>query len=214
MDTKGEQTRNSILMAAGELFAEHGRDGVKVRAIASAADVNAAAINYYFGSKDELYFEAVKYVCKETKGDLGEDFEHRVEAAATREELLELLNHFICEKVNGFLAVDRSTEPWKRLLALRMFLDDTDELKRVIDDFRPEFEAEVKLFRRLNPDLTREEATLTVFSMIGQLSFYVFARSAVTIFLEIDDYSRALAKKLNRLIYQNLQVPLNLPSLD
>lgn len=43
-----------ILSATRDLFAEAGFAGVTVRAVARAAGVNLAMINYYFGSKDRL----------------------------------------------------------------------------------------------------------------------------------------------------------------
>ena len=54
----GESTRNDILNAAGQLFAEYGYAGTTNRAICDKAGTNTAAINYYFGGKDGLY-EAV-----------------------------------------------------------------------------------------------------------------------------------------------------------
>lgn len=51
-------TRERILAAAGPLFAKKGFEATGVRAIASAAEVNLAAVNYHFGSKDAL-IEAV-----------------------------------------------------------------------------------------------------------------------------------------------------------
>lgn len=47
-------TRERILVAAAPLFAEHGFDATGVRAIAAIAEVNIAAVNYHFGSKDAL----------------------------------------------------------------------------------------------------------------------------------------------------------------
>ena len=48
-----------ILESATRQFAEFGFDDTSVRAIAGAARVNPALINYYFRSKDELYREVV-----------------------------------------------------------------------------------------------------------------------------------------------------------
>ncbi len=46
------------LLDAGELlFAAHGWNGVSIRAIASAADVSLAALNYHFGEKENLLAE-------------------------------------------------------------------------------------------------------------------------------------------------------------
>lgn len=49
------ETRDRILDAAERLFAEHGFDGTSLRQITDAAGVNLAAVNYHFGSKEDLY---------------------------------------------------------------------------------------------------------------------------------------------------------------
>lgn len=47
-------TKEQIVDTAEELFAEQGIDGVSLRAITQAADVNLASVNYHFGSKEGL----------------------------------------------------------------------------------------------------------------------------------------------------------------
>lgn len=49
-----DPARERILEVAQELFATRGFDAVSVRELAQAAEVNLAAVNYYFGSKDGL----------------------------------------------------------------------------------------------------------------------------------------------------------------
>ena len=51
-------TKDRILDAAESLFMEHGFEATSLRSITAAADVNLAAVNYHFGSKEEL-FQAV-----------------------------------------------------------------------------------------------------------------------------------------------------------
>src|SRR5262245_23644582 len=58
-DTEADKTRERILEAAGELFAERGFEGTTVRDICQAAGANVAAVNYYFRDKERLYTEAV-----------------------------------------------------------------------------------------------------------------------------------------------------------
>ena len=58
-NANSEATRERIIRAASELFAEHGRAGASVRAIAQTAEVNGAMISHYFGGKDGLYQECV-----------------------------------------------------------------------------------------------------------------------------------------------------------
>jgi TetR/AcrR family transcriptional regulator len=50
-----EGTREALLAAGTELFAERGYDGVRVWAIAHAAGVNKAMVSYHFGGKRKLY---------------------------------------------------------------------------------------------------------------------------------------------------------------
>ncbi len=51
-------TKDRILDVAESLFMEHGFEATSLRSITAAAGVNLAAVNYHFGSKEEL-FQAV-----------------------------------------------------------------------------------------------------------------------------------------------------------
>jgi AcrR family transcriptional regulator len=53
-------TREALLAAGTELFAERGYDGVPVAAIAARAHVNKAMISYHFGGKRKLYLAIVR----------------------------------------------------------------------------------------------------------------------------------------------------------
>lgn len=55
---KNSATQLRILDAAEALFMEHGFEATSLRQITSVATVNLAAVNYHFGSKEDL-FEAV-----------------------------------------------------------------------------------------------------------------------------------------------------------
>jgi TetR/AcrR family transcriptional regulator len=52
-------TREALLAAGTELFAERGYDGVPLWAIAQKAGVNKAMVNYHFGGKRKLYLAIV-----------------------------------------------------------------------------------------------------------------------------------------------------------
>jgi len=53
-------TKQSILDAAEFLFATRGFRGTSLRAITGKANVNLAAVNYHFGSKESLLAEVIK----------------------------------------------------------------------------------------------------------------------------------------------------------
>lgn len=54
MQQTGANSRDQILIAARQVFAEKGFDGARVDAIAVTAGVNKSLIYYYFKSKDEI----------------------------------------------------------------------------------------------------------------------------------------------------------------
>jgi AcrR family transcriptional regulator len=82
-------TKTRIVSATEMLFLQRGYDGTSLRAITTEANVNLAAVNYHFGSKEELFTmllterldplneeRAIRLDALKTKGF---DREHRVE---------------------------------------------------------------------------------------------------------------------------------------
>lgn len=55
------QTREHILAAARELFAERGYAGATVRAIAAQAGVNPAMLRHFFGTKQGVFVAAMEF---------------------------------------------------------------------------------------------------------------------------------------------------------
>ncbi len=60
MTTAQFSTKDRILNAAEVLFAEQGFAGTSLREVTSRADVNIAAVNYHFGSKENLINEVFR----------------------------------------------------------------------------------------------------------------------------------------------------------
>ena len=56
-EAEGRGVQDRLIEAAEELFCTRGFNDTSVRDIAGAADCNVASVNYYFGSKDNLYRE-------------------------------------------------------------------------------------------------------------------------------------------------------------
>ena len=57
----GQETRQNLLVAAGEIFARKGFREATIAEICRQATANTAAINYHFGSKEALYVESWRY---------------------------------------------------------------------------------------------------------------------------------------------------------
>jgi len=60
MSSQQFSTKDRILGAAEELFAQFGFAGTSLRQVTGRADVNIAAVNYHFGSKENLVNEVFR----------------------------------------------------------------------------------------------------------------------------------------------------------
>lgn len=61
MREDGKETREKLLNAACEVFAEKGYRDATIAAICRRAGVNVSLVNYYFGDKANLYVETWQY---------------------------------------------------------------------------------------------------------------------------------------------------------
>lgn len=58
--TAQQETRDRLLEAAGQVFAERGFHQATIREICDKAGANVASVNYYFRGKEDLYIEVLK----------------------------------------------------------------------------------------------------------------------------------------------------------
>ena len=84
MAKTGCSTRDRVLQAAFQLFAERGFEGATTQEICSLAQANIAAVNYHYGSKENLY-RAVWEHGSETAQRV---WDERMSGATTAEERL------------------------------------------------------------------------------------------------------------------------------
>lgn len=127
-----EQTKASLVQAAGELFAERGYNGVTARQVVSRAGVSLGGIPYHFGSMEALYRETLIEACKASAGS--EHFK-TLANASTPQEALHLAVVMLLE---GYSAVD---VPWQVKLIEREFLEPSDMFRDVIRlKLRPDWE--------------------------------------------------------------------------
>jgi AcrR family transcriptional regulator len=82
--SRGDQTRETLLKAALEVFGRSGFDAASTRAIAEKAGVNQALIGYHFGGKQGLYlgvFEHIVGQMQQRMAPVAADVTRRLESA-------------------------------------------------------------------------------------------------------------------------------------
>jgi AcrR family transcriptional regulator len=164
-----DATKDRLLQAAGEEFAEKGFECARIRAICDRAQANVASVNYHFGDKEQLYVQAVldAHRCgiEAGEGDVPD-------AAEPAEELRAFVRHFLCRVLSL-----HDPDDWRHRLVLREMLHPTTASDVLIREaIRPRFEQLLGILRRFCPDAEERKMHAMAFSVIGQCLHYKMAR--------------------------------------
>lgn len=125
LETSKENTRDKILNAAGEVFAEQGFEGATIRAITQRAGVNVAAVNYHFRDKAELYTRLIFDACCARKiAD-----EVMAQPIETSEKKLRTIIFHWLEYM-----LDPDRPEWQRLLMAREMANPTTALDALVEN--------------------------------------------------------------------------------
>jgi len=203
-------TKQALIVAAGELFAEHGLEGTSIRAIAEKGSANIAAINYHFGSKENLYTETLRFVVTQCARPCAQAAVQDPEWSKTPEGRSRMLEALVKERFTSYLSPEQPR--WYGRLFLRSMLDPTPSLEKVVKQVMlPEHEAMLEVLQRIRPGLTEDEARFWVFSLLGQIAFYVFSEAAIRMVLEEDVYDAHFLNAAARHVTQMMTTALGLP---
>jgi AcrR family transcriptional regulator len=185
-----EDTKDRILEAAGQIFAEKGFRNATVREICQTAQANLAAVNYHFGDKERLYIETVKRAHR-ARMDQAElpDWPSGIAPA-------EKLHGFIYMFLRRMLADDQAS--WHTHLMLRELAHPTAACAELVREFiRPHFEVLMSILAELVPPGTSEvERHQIGFSIVGQCLHYRVAQPIVKLLISSEEYAEYDAERL------------------
>jgi len=167
-----DPTRDKLLEAAGQVFAEQGFHAATVREICSRAGANVAAVNYYFGDKVELYEEVLRQaVFAAHDAPMREALGNMQPNEAVRRAIRYMLG-----KMCG-----AGRPSWTMRLMAHEMMQPTPSLARVVDEIiGPNYAMLRGIVGRiihLPPD--HEKTRLCVHSIIGQVLHYMHARPVI-----------------------------------
>ena len=187
--TRGDATREALILAAVEIFGRDGFNATSTRALADAAGVNQALIAYHFGGKAGLYRATIEFIAGRVHdhieplldaigAELGDDGRGASGAAVSRERCLALL----LKLLDALVVVVTSDESgsWARLI-LREQQDPSEGFDVLYGGFMSHIiETITRLigrFKHIAPD--SETANLMCFTIIGQVMVFRAGRAAV-----------------------------------
>ena len=167
--------RDRILEAAGEIFAECGFRGATIRRICERAGVNIAAVNYYFGGKEKLYSEVLRYwsdfALKKYPLLLGVG-----EEAPAEEQLKAFVRSLL------FRLLDRGKPAWFGKLMAKEMTEPTRAFERLVKEIvRPRDRILASIIQKMiGTPVSEEQIRLCSASIVGQCIYYYNARAIMT----------------------------------
>lgn len=186
----------SLVLAAGELFAEHGFDGVTVRDIVKKAHANLGNMTYYFDSKEALYLEVIRFALD--KQGAGEWISLADNAPTAKES-----PHGLAKAIDAVIhillgaALDRRIFPWRNQLILRELIQPTAAWNDIIKSFvTPELNCLTRLYKKAIPDASETDATIWVFTLYSHASFYTISQKNMSDISGIDPLDPAFTRKV------------------
>lgn len=166
-------TQTKILDAAEQLFAKQGLHATTLRTITSAAAVNLAAVNYHFGSKEQL----IKAVLLRRLIPLNKDRSQQLtavlqRAAATQQpaRVADLLRSFI-EPTIRFSQVNQAHKDFMVIVSSLM-MDPNNEFRHLfLNQVEPLIEQLISALATVLPDIAPSTLQLRLQFTIGSIVF-------------------------------------------
>src|ERR1700682_363381 len=210
IDATSADTKTRILDAAEQLFMEHGYEATSMRQLTSAAGVNLAAVNYHFGSKEEL-FQAVLTRRLDPMNQERIELLEKVERDAGGRPLS-------CEKILFAMLIPalrlarderRGGKNFLRLLG-RAYGDPAPLIRHFLSAQYAQMIGRYKeAFLRALPHLSRQELTWRLHFVMGALSYTLAGTDALKLFAQVTaaDNDELLLQRLAPFLVAGLKAP-------
>jgi len=203
------EPRKRLIEAGLELFGKYSFDGARTRMLARRAQVNLAAITYYFGGKQGLYLAVAGHIAEEVEGLLGPRLAKVQEALKTEALSKEQSFHLLCDLleflVSRFIG-HTQTEKWLSII-VREQLSPTEAFGILFEGFmKPLNEALFGLAAHVmgqGPD--DHEVKLRVLAILGGIQIFNISPSTVKRTLNWESYEPENLEAIRCVIVENLK---------
>jgi len=207
------ETQTRILDTAEELFMQHGFEGASMRMLTAKAEVNLAAINYHFGSKDAL-IEAVfrrrlDAMNAERIAELDQLEKNAAGKALTPDAIIRA---FIGPSLRMIEDARGGGRNFTRLLG-RAYTEPAKPIRQLIGQmYAPAMERFKAAFSKALPELPKDELVWRMHFMFGTLAYTLAATDTVQLIAGAkpeDRYdARVLQDRLTAFMSAGLLAPL------
>lgn len=175
-------TKENILDVAERLFAENGFAGTSIRAIVEEANVNIAAINYHFKTKEGLFVAVIKRRFSEIESQRFSKLDSHLELTKQHPELEGVVRAFLEPLKMAF-----KTNNQIPMMLIRVFCE-SEELRELIKPVFHEtrsrfFTALKNVYRDMSDEEVQWRFQFMISSMVGMI---IFSKDMLSEFDEMD----------------------------
>jgi AcrR family transcriptional regulator len=168
------ETRDALLEAAAEVFAERGFNAATVRHICQRAGANIAAVSYHFGDKEQLYAEVLKHALhaahEKYPPTLG-----LPKSAPPEAKLRAFIESFLLR------IFDDGRHSWHGKLMSREMIEPTAALDSLVEEeIRPMSDNLHEIVRELMDGADEQAVRLCAMSVVSQCVFYQHCRPVLS----------------------------------
>nr|WP_320016062.1 CerR family C-terminal domain-containing protein [uncultured Desulfobacter sp.] len=214
-NTSAPGTRERLLEAAIDVFGRHGFDSATTRMIAKAANVNIAAIPYYFGGKGGLYQAVIDYIVAQIKKETGGLLEHIGESTFTKEtgrQQARELMQAVLERFINFIAGSEQGPRFARIL-LREQMFPSPAYDTLFEGFlKPLLNSLSTLIMAASGESDPRQATFRAMTLMGQVVIFRVARETIVRGLDLEGYSPEELEEIRGVIIANAMAITAKPS--
>ena len=198
-----KETKERLLQTATELFAKRGIDGVSTRDLAKVSSVNLCSINYYFGSKQNLYDAVLECVIEKIS-----NFASSKQIPLQTQNLtpIEEFDAFASNMVD-FLCSDRISGVQAELLIKEIIQPTTVYNKLYQTVIEPMHKRMTTIIMNIT-GLDERTAILQTHCLMGQVVMFKIHKNALLKRLDVKDYSPELIEEIKNRIIQNCHILL------
>jgi AcrR family transcriptional regulator len=203
------ETRTRILDAAEELFMLHGFEGTSMRSLTARAEVNLAAVNYHFGSKDALIEAVFRRRLDPMNADRISELE-KLEASNTLSPD-GIIRAFLRPSLRLVEDAKGGSRNFIRLLG-RTYTEPNKNLRALIGQmYAPTMERYKAALERALPQMPRDELVWRMHFMFGTLAYTLAATDTVQLIAGCKPEDRYDAQLLEERLTAFLAAGLNAP---
>ena len=198
-NTEDRKIQNRLLDAAEELFCQKGFAATSIRDMTKKANCNVAAVNYYFGSKEDLYLAVFKRHLTELRERRIAGINKAMTYGESKTTLEDLLREFAKSFIEPLVGTNR-TERLITLIAREMLDPHLPKNLFYEEMIGPVMAVLEPAMIKLCPGLDSHKAFLSIQSVVGQLIHIIHTQQMFAYSPRTEEFAYDIDKTIEHIV--------------